>query len=47
MEVKLSPSVLGTKDHWEMTYEDELKIYQDTGVVGESWFGKAIEKKNY
>ncbi|EGG13891.1 hypothetical protein DFA_11652 [Cavenderia fasciculata] len=45
-------SKLGTKEHWDNCYDRELDVYDETGDVGEIWFGesclrtmcKAIEK---
>ena len=31
------PSVLGTQEHWNTTYCDELQSLQETGDEGEIW----------
>ncbi|KAK0144019.1 EEF1A lysine methyltransferase 2 [Merluccius polli] len=34
------PSKLGTKQHWDETYQTELEIFRDIGDVGDIWFGE-------
>ncbi|XP_062256766.1 EEF1A lysine methyltransferase 2 isoform X2 [Platichthys flesus] len=34
------PSKLGTKEHWDDTYEKELETFKDIGDVGDIWFGE-------
>uniref|UniRef100_A0A8B9QKN9 EEF1A lysine methyltransferase 2 n=1 Tax=Apteryx owenii TaxID=8824 RepID=A0A8B9QKN9_APTOW len=39
-EAPFSPSVLGTREHWDAAYERELQTFQDIGDTGEIWFGE-------
>ncbi|XP_013800408.2 EEF1A lysine methyltransferase 2 [Apteryx mantelli] len=39
-EAPFSPSVLGTREHWDAAYERELQAFQDIGDAGEIWFGE-------
>ncbi|KAM6092703.1 EEF1A lysine methyltransferase 2 isoform 1-T1 [Theristicus caerulescens] len=39
-EEAFSPSVLGTREHWDAAYERELQTFQDIGDAGEIWFGE-------
>uniref|UniRef100_A0A8D0EQ32 EEF1A lysine methyltransferase 2 n=1 Tax=Strix occidentalis caurina TaxID=311401 RepID=A0A8D0EQ32_STROC len=39
-EEPFSPSVLGTREHWDAAYERELQTFQDIGDAGEIWFGE-------
>ncbi|EPQ54329.1 S-adenosyl-L-methionine-dependent methyltransferase [Gloeophyllum trabeum ATCC 11539] len=43
--VDLKPSKLGTKEHWDQVYEEELANFAENGDEGEIWFGQeSIEK---
>jgi len=42
---ELPPSRLGTLDHWEQCYQDELVNFKDHGDEGENWFGEPITRK--
>ncbi|XP_062491225.1 EEF1A lysine methyltransferase 2 [Pezoporus occidentalis] len=39
-EESFSPSVLGTREHWDAAYDRELQTFQDIGDAGEVWFGE-------
>ncbi|KAG6374409.1 hypothetical protein JVT61DRAFT_4446 [Boletus reticuloceps] len=38
--VDFDPSLLGTKDHWDQRYSEELVHYYESGLEGEAWFGE-------
>ncbi|KAF8554476.1 S-adenosyl-L-methionine-dependent methyltransferase [Imleria badia] len=38
--VEFDSSLLGTKDHWDQRYSDELAHFYDSGLEGEVWFGE-------
>ncbi|CAG7728851.1 unnamed protein product [Allacma fusca] len=40
---ELEPSELGTKEHWDNAYKEELEHYEADGVPGEDWFGPRIK----
>ncbi|XP_042857496.1 EEF1A lysine methyltransferase 2-like [Penaeus japonicus] len=37
---KFISSKLGTKEHWESTYEQELSNFKSHGDIGDIWFGE-------
>jgi len=36
-------SVLGTREHWETAYEQELAAFKSRGDAGEVWFGEETQ----
>ncbi|WVQ80954.1 hypothetical protein IAT38_003061 [Cryptococcus sp. DSM 104549] len=42
---ELPPSKLGTKEHWDMVYEREVRVFDDVGDEGEIWFGESSVTK--
>ncbi|EGC39609.1 hypothetical protein DICPUDRAFT_147579 [Dictyostelium purpureum] len=43
-KLKFDSSILGTKGHWDGAYDRELDCFDETGDVGEIWFGKSCLK---
>ncbi|XP_026560725.1 EEF1A lysine methyltransferase 2 [Pseudonaja textilis] len=39
-EEEFEPSALGTKEHWDATYEQELHNFKESGDTGDIWFGE-------
>ncbi|KAA0193426.1 hypothetical protein HAZT_HAZT009655 [Hyalella azteca] len=42
---ELPSSQLGTKEHWDDTYEGELREFEERGDIGEVWFGEESEER--
>jgi SAM-dependent methyltransferase len=39
-------SKLGNKDHWDNTYNEEIKQFENnTELIGDIWFGKQVQKR--
>ncbi|KAH7930220.1 S-adenosyl-L-methionine-dependent methyltransferase [Leucogyrophana mollusca] len=36
----LQPSKLGTREHWDDVYDEEIRNFKDNGEEGEIWFGQ-------
>ncbi|KAF8440434.1 hypothetical protein L210DRAFT_3760600 [Boletus edulis BED1] len=36
--VDFDPSLLGTKDHWDRRYSEELAHFYESGLEGEAWY---------
>ncbi|KAN0092944.1 S-adenosyl-L-methionine-dependent methyltransferase [Tylopilus felleus] len=43
--VDFDPSLLGTKDHWDQRYSEELAHFCEDGLEGEVWFGEEPVEK--
>ncbi|KAF9525635.1 S-adenosyl-L-methionine-dependent methyltransferase [Crepidotus variabilis] len=43
--LELNPTKLGTKEHWDDVYDQELKSFEDLGEEGEVWFGEETVEK--
>ena len=39
------PSALGTKEHWDNTYEVELENFKSHEEEGEIWFGEKVQRE--
>ncbi|TFK70345.1 S-adenosyl-L-methionine-dependent methyltransferase [Pluteus cervinus] len=42
---ELPPSKLGTKEHWDDVYHEEISNFIDHGDEGEVWFGEDTQEK--
>jgi len=42
---ELEPSKLGTKEHWDNVYDQELANFEQIGDEGEIWFGEDSVQK--
>jgi len=39
--LEITPSALGTKEHWDEIYDRENNVFDEIGDVGEVWFGES------
>ena len=44
-DFELPSSTLGTKEHWDACYADELEFYSSHRDEGEIWFGHKVQKE--
>ncbi|KAG9314968.1 S-adenosyl-L-methionine-dependent methyltransferase [Chiua virens] len=43
--IEFDPSQLGSKDHWDQRYTEELAHFYESGLEGEVWFGEEPVEK--